>query len=69
VTDRLVTARELADYLGVSASTVLDWWEAGELPGFKLNGRTVRFRRSEVEDWLEQKRGGPGRCRAPEAVS
>lgn len=44
----LVTARELAGYLSLSASTILDMWERGELPGFKI-GRAVRFRPSEVE--------------------
>ena len=53
--DRLLTAAELGDYLGLSASTVLDRWQAGDLPGFKLFGRTgpVRFRASEIEAWLE----------------
>ncbi|HEU6445318.1 MAG TPA: helix-turn-helix domain-containing protein [Gaiellaceae bacterium] len=55
--DRLLTAAELGHYLGLSASTVLDRWQAGHLPGFKLFGRTgpVRFRLSEIEatlaDW------------------
>ena len=51
----LLTARELAELLGLSPSTVLDWFEAGRLPGFKL-GRAVRFRESEVEAWLEARR-------------
>lgn len=59
MSDPLVTARELADYLGLSPSTVLDWFEAGRLPGFKLGGRAVRFRASEVEAWLEGQRRGP----------
>lgn len=54
--ERLLTARELAELLGVSAGTVLDWFEAGRLPGFKLNGRAVRFRWSEIEAWLEAQR-------------
>ena len=58
VSERLVTARELAEVLGLSASTVLDMWERGELPGFKI-GRAVRFRPSEVEAWLEGCRRGP----------
>jgi predicted DNA-binding transcriptional regulator AlpA len=37
---------------------VLDWFEAGRLPGFKL-GRAVRFPESEVLDWLEAQRVGP----------
>jgi excisionase family DNA binding protein len=57
--DRLLTARELADYLGYAPGTILDKWEAGQLPGFKLPGGAVRFRPSEVEAWLEQHRAGP----------
>jgi excisionase family DNA binding protein len=55
MTETLLTAAELAEYLGLSASTVLDRWQAGDLPGFKLWGRTgpVRFRASEIEAWLE----------------
>ncbi len=52
VSEPLVTARELAEQLGLSASTVLDMWERDELPGFKI-GRAVRFRPSEVEARLE----------------
>ena len=59
VTERLVTARELAETLGGAPATVLDWFEAGQLPGFKLGGRAVRFRPSEVESWLEGCRRGP----------
>ena len=47
VTERLLTARELADLLGLSPATVLDRFERGDLPGFRLFGRkggSVRFR-------------------------
>jgi excisionase family DNA binding protein len=43
----LLTAAELADYLGLKAGTVLDKWERGELPGYKF-GRAVRFDLDEV---------------------
>ncbi len=56
--DQLLTAAKLADYLGFSASTILDMWERGDLPGFKI-GRAVRFRPAEVEAWLEGCRRGP----------
>jgi len=59
VSERLLTAAELAERLALSTSTVLDWFEAGRLPGFKL-GRVVRFRDSEVLAWLEAHRVGPG---------
>jgi excisionase family DNA binding protein len=60
--ESLITARELADFLGLSPATVLDRFERGELPGFKLGdgaGAPVRFRRAEVEAWLEGCRRGP----------
>ena len=47
MSDRLLTARELAAYLGLSPATVLDKWERGELPGFRF-GRAVRFDLEEV---------------------
>jgi excisionase family DNA binding protein len=53
--ERLLSARELADLLGFSASTVQDWTERGDLPAFKLGGR-LRFRESEVLAWLEERR-------------
>jgi len=55
VTERLLTARELAALLGFAAGTVVDWAEAGKLPAFKLGGR-LRFRESEVLAWLEERR-------------
>jgi hypothetical protein len=33
VTERLLTTRQVADFLGVSAETVLRRWRADELPG------------------------------------
>lgn len=57
MTERLLTARELAGLLGFSSATVQDWFEAGDLPGFKIGGR-LRFRESEVLAWLEERRVG-----------
>jgi len=47
VSERLVTARELGELLGLAPGTVLDKWERGELPGFKI-GRAVRFDPEEI---------------------
>ena len=61
VTERLLTARELADVLGLSPATVLARFEAGDLPGFRLFGRKggpVRFRESEILNALEAWRFG-----------
>jgi PTS system nitrogen regulatory IIA component len=63
VTERLLTARELADLLGFAAGTVVDWAERGDVPAFKIGGR-LRFRESEVLAWLEQRRLVSGRTEA-----
>ncbi len=55
MTERLLRAREVGQLLGFSASTVVDWAEAGKLPVFKIGGR-LRFRANEVEAWLEERR-------------
>jgi excisionase family DNA binding protein len=55
VSERLLTARELGELLGFSASTIVDWSERGEVPAFKVGGR-LRFRESEVFAWLEARR-------------
>lgn len=55
----LLSAAQLADALGYSAGTIVDWSERGELPGFKIGGR-LRFRESEVLTWLEERRTGNG---------
>lgn len=61
MSERLLTARELADLLGFAAGTIVDWAEAGKVPAFKLGGR-LRFRESEVLVWLEDRRlDGPER--------
>jgi excisionase family DNA binding protein len=52
VSERLLTAAELADRLALSTSTVLDWFGSGRLPEFKFE-RVVRFREDEVLDWIE----------------
>jgi len=73
VTERLLTARELADLLGLSTGTILDRFECGDLPGFRLFGgrvgAPVRFRWSEVEAMLEDGRCGPVIGPQPQSVA
>lgn len=52
---QLRTASEIADRLGFSASTIVDWAEAGTIPSFKLGGR-LRFNEDEVVAWLQAQR-------------
>ena len=60
--ERLLTAREVGQRLGLSTATVLDWFEAGRLPGFRLGGRVggpVRFDEVDVLRLLASWRVGP----------
>ena len=53
--ERLMDIREVAKYLRVKDSTVYTWAQEGKLPAFRL-GRLWRFRRDDLEIWLENKR-------------
>lgn len=62
--DRLMTLAELAEYLQVPPETIYRWRKRGRGPcGYRM-GRYVRFRRSEVEAWLETRRDDEP-CGAP----
>jgi excisionase family DNA binding protein len=51
--ERLLTVNEVSAWLRVPRSTLYGWRYAGTGPiGFCL-GRGVRYRRSDVEAWLE----------------
>jgi excisionase family DNA binding protein len=54
VTGRLLTAREVAEQLGLSTETILSWVRRGDLPAFRL-GRAIRFREDDLDAWLAQR--------------
>jgi excisionase family DNA binding protein len=49
---------ELADYLRVSERTVYDWLNRGTVPALKV-GNSWRFRKIEIDRWMEAERTGP----------
>jgi excisionase family DNA binding protein len=53
VSERLLTARELAETLGVAPKTVLRWTDTRGLPGYRI-GRALRYRERDVEAWLRR---------------
>jgi excisionase family DNA binding protein len=58
MTERLLKAREVAELLGLELATVMDRFQSGDLPGFRLYGRKgapVRFRASEIDAWLDER--------------
>ena len=65
--DKLLTADELAERLGMKTEWVWAQARAGRIPHVRL-GRYRRFRESAVEEWLrELETGGPGRPSSPQS--
>ena len=51
--NRLLTAAEAGRFLGYSEGTVRNKASAGEIPYVKL-GTALRFRLSDLEDWVDE---------------
>ena len=55
--DQLLTVEDLAEYLEVPVATVYAWRHRRQgPPGFRV-GRHLRFRRSDVERWIDERIG------------
>lgn len=52
----LMTADEVAEYLSVSPGTIYNRTSKGEMPFVKV-GSSLRFRRSEIDRWVEEQAG------------
>jgi PTS system nitrogen regulatory IIA component len=52
--EQLMNIKEVARYLRVKDSTVYTWAQEGRLPALRL-GRLWRFRRADLDAWLESK--------------
>ena len=50
----LLTARQVADTLGVSPETVLRWTRRGDLGAIKLPGGAIRYRQTDLDAWLTE---------------
>lgn len=49
-----VDVRTAARFLGVSCSLVYAYVERKQIPHYRMMGRTIRFRLSELATWREQ---------------
>lgn len=54
---RMLTVREVAEYLQVTTRTVYEWTARGELPCIRISNR-LRFLHSDVLRWVEQRKEG-----------
>jgi len=51
---RLMTIREIADYLRLSKVTVYKMTRQGKIPALKI-GKQWRYNKSEIDSWVKQK--------------
>ena len=51
--DVLLNVKQVAEYLQLKESTIYSWAQDGKIPAIKI-GRTWRFRRTDLDSWLER---------------
>ena len=55
--DKLMTSKEVAEYLGVSECTMYEYRALGTGPTYiRLGGRLVRYHLSDVNAWLDKQK-------------
>jgi excisionase family DNA binding protein len=52
IPERLITPSQAAKLLGVHISTVRRWITQGKLPAYRVGGRGIRIRSSDVEELI-----------------
>ncbi len=53
-TETPITVKEAARFLGVSPSLVYAYVERKQIPHYRMMGRSIRFRLSELAEWRQQ---------------
>ena len=53
--EKLLTIKDVCDLLQVSRSTVYEWTHIKFIPHYKFPN-AVRFKKSEIEQWLKRKK-------------
>lgn len=57
--DVLLTYREVQTQFAIPRGTLFFWVHSHQIPHLRLGPRTVRFRRSELQSWLNQRAVAP----------
>ena len=58
MTDKLLTLREVADWLNIHTKTLRRWIAAGQIQAIKAGPRCWRFERKVIELWIVNHRTG-----------
>ncbi len=52
--EKLLTIRDVSLILGISEKEVIDLSETGTIPGYKIGGVYLRFKRQQVEEYKKK---------------
>ena len=55
--DKWLTLEQIAEYLQMSTSSIYKMAQAGKIPAYKV-GRQWRFKREEIDRWIEKNKFG-----------
>ncbi|MBD3347227.1 MAG: helix-turn-helix domain-containing protein [Chitinivibrionales bacterium] len=66
--NKIMTMEEVAEFLRVSVRTVYEWAHKGEIPCGKI-GTVWRFKRSEIEQWVDERLVASHKSVAPPSIS
>ena len=55
---KILNIKEVADYLGIHASTVYRYAQQGKIPAFKI-GSDWRFTKKHIDGWIDEKMQKP----------
>lgn len=53
--NKIMTIKEVAEYLKIKEATAYALAAKGEIPGFKVGG-SWRFDREDIEQWIEKQK-------------
>ena len=66
--DEMLTIDDLASYLKLRPQTIYKWAQSGKIPGAKF-GKEWRFRRSHIEDWIDDRMAQHGAPTGPKRTA
>ena len=58
-TNGYLTVQQVADRFNLTVKSVYRYVKEGSIPYYRLAGKAIRFKQSEIEAWAEMGRGGP----------
>ena len=54
VQKELMDIRKASAYLGIKVNTLYEWVYTRRIPHFKIGGRSIRFDRRALDQWIEK---------------